>query len=360
MTFAQMGRLLGLQQNTVERLVAAKHDVFEVKHPPKSMKRGRYEVPNRVRGLVRLTDEALEEWRVRDELQRVRNHVPPEMLPQTLKIAELFNSLYQAGELYGRWDLQLPLMPGLHAELIRQSEPKQTLGVFVQPDRLNVDEQRNSKRIVGSIARQVAGVVHKGTAKGQVSRVLFLSTPRYFYATLDAIAHLRSGGCHCYAIPFESFMSNPSWYLTAIAQEERPMRQSLLEHLPTTERLRGLRNDYAATVLIEDRYRMVDVFCSGSADKVRQWLSETKGVATHDPKRDAVGRVYVENETMRVALEKILSDRRRHHEPSIVEVYPWPEGMDTSSTKSAVIEDEFEEAWSDEEFLAAMDDPRMC
>lgn len=352
MTYAQIGRLLGIPQLTVERLVAYQPDIFTVKSPPKSMKRGRYEISNRIQKVIGVTKEALAKCEQQEKLQRVRSQVSAEVLPQTLKVAEVLVGLKRGGELYTKWDVQLPMIRGLHAELIHTEDPEQRIGVFVQPDRLSVGERSNAKRIMGSITRQVAGVVYKATAYDSVSQILFLCSSEFYYETLDALSRLDYERCYFYAVPYDAFIRNPSCFLESIVHGEKRWKGPLLEYLNYTKELPGRRGDYFATVLIEDRYRMVDVFCNGSADKVRQWLSETKGVPTPDPRRDAVGRVYVENETMRAALEKILSDRRRHQEPSIVEVYPWPEGMDDSSTKSAVVEDDWDE-WNDEAFWRA-------
>ncbi|MCL6599564.1 MAG: hypothetical protein K6T81_12605 [Alicyclobacillus macrosporangiidus] len=342
MTHAQVARLLNVHGQIATDLVRNMWDQFEVQRKvPKNITKGRYVVPgNRLMSLVRLNRDVMAQWAAREQLARTRNHVPSDVLAQTLNLVELLIRLRHDGLIYDKWDIMLPQNgdEGLHAWLVKKGEKGEEdfkIGLFLLPMKLTPAEQSKKGMIFHGTLRRV---IQHSTVKN----TLFLATREYYETALRPLSTIEIIGRHFYLLPWESFKAHPGWYLDAIVRGDHIQRKALVDDTIDWEDslMVPVQHRFAALLGFDDgRYRFVDTYVDGSIDRVRNWRTFTLGYQVPKTAAVAGADVYVFDETMRDGLEKLLSMKdRKTHESSIVEVHPWPDGMirPTESTKTVV------------------------
>ncbi|MCL6441871.1 MAG: hypothetical protein K6T83_00150 [Alicyclobacillus sp.] len=330
MTHGQITRLLQINPKSEKDLIHHNWDRFEEQlKVPKGIAGGRYIIPgNRVMKLVRLSDDTMKEWAEREGIQRVRNRVRPDMLPQTLNLGEILIRLRHTGLLYKIWDMMFPQGDGegLHAWLVKYGRDEFQMGMYLLPMRLTDIEDGKKGFIFHGIVRRVV-------QNSDVVNTLFLVTRKYYTTALRALANIEKPGSHLYLLPLESFMAEPGWYLESIATNERLQRNSLVEeYLDWEDKLVvPVGYDFAALLRSnDDRYRFVDTYVNGSIDRVRSWRRFTLGYQIPNTGHVAGAEVYVYDETMREGLQRLLGTANRDtKDTSIVETQPWPDGLIT-------------------------------
>ncbi len=340
MTNGQIARLLNVDPRIAKITVSRHWDRFEEQHKvPKGVAGGRYVVPgNRVMSLIRLSDQALAKWAKDEGIGRVRNRVRPSVLPQVLNVGELLIRMRHAGVAYEDWDIMLSQSngEGLHADLVKRGEDGEaefTLGLYLLPMRLSEVEQGKKGLIFHGILRRVL-------QNSRITNTLFLVPRQYYLASLKTLSKLDKAGRYFYLLPLESFVEHPRWFLEAIRTDDHQQRVSLInDALDWDEKAEppyGLRFASLLRFYKADNYRFVDTWVNGSVDRVRQWMDYTTGYQIPKTGYGAGADVYVQDDVMREALEKVLRMKKRdHYNHSIVYTEPWLEGMCTPEPKAA-------------------------
>ncbi len=306
MTHAQIARLLGVHHVVEQRVVAGNIDGFtEQGRISTAIARQNWTVPgNRVLHLVRLTREAAAQWAEREGLPRVPYYVSgAKTQAQRLNVAEVLIGLRHAGVLYEKWDMMLPKDPsgGVHSLLVRQ-ENGFRLGLYLLPDRY----EKGSAR---SIRYSLQNTTHPVVQSPSAQTTLFL-VKREYYATALRVLSRPEVEPHFYLLPLESFMEEPEWYLEAIATQDQAQRKSLVDGVLGDCEGFGVpaHHDYYPALLKLDEwtYRFVDTWVNGSITRVRQWREDKDKYQVPGVGRIALANVYVYDETMRKALEKVV------------------------------------------------------
>ncbi|MCF8567674.1 hypothetical protein LLE49_23420 [Alicyclobacillus tolerans] len=325
MTYVQIARLLSISPQQARNLVKHAWDrlceqPYHSKHRSSKFVVGSH----RLKVMVKLTEEAQKMW---SEQERIisRSQVRPKDIDRVLSVMDILVELRWKGVLYDKWDMMLPqtTSEGLHAWLVRSDGYK--MGMYLLPTRY--DEIEFAKRAV--ILR---GIIRRVTQHIGVSDTLFLVPTQQYENTLRIMTKLKNDGQSLFLLPLEVFLTDPEWYLNAIADRERHGIQALWPLLDIQDTFTfTAQYQYAALCKFGPRlYRFIDVYSNGSIDRVRAWQSAENAFAYQIPGTGeaATAWVYVYDQTMAEALVKIIGER-----DIITEFYPWPNAVHATSSK---------------------------
>lgn len=316
MTYVQIARLLSISPQQARNLVTHAWDrLYEQPYHTK-YRSPRFTVgSHRLKVMVKLTEEAMISWSKQEGIVS-RNQVRSKDIDRVLSISNILVELRLKGVIYDKWDMMLPQTTneGLHAWLVRKDGYK--MGMYLLPTRY--DQIENAKRAV--ILR---GIIRRVTQHIGVTDTLFLVPAEQYESTLRIMANLKSDGQALFLLPLEPLLTEPEWFLNAIADREKQGMEALWPLLDVQETLPfTAQYQYAELCKFGPRlYRFIDVYSNGSVDRVRAWLSADNAFAYQVPGTGEAAKawVYAFHPVMAEALVKVIGERE-----SITEVYPWP------------------------------------
>ena len=334
MTHAQIARLLRVSIATAMRIVLKQYELFDYQRiQNKKVKQGRYAIPNRPKQYVKLTEEAFEEWAKKEGVHRKRRYIRSESQGPTFEAVEIMIKMHHAGMLYDEWDMSLPQddVDGVHAQIMKRASGEAVfkLDVFIMPLRLNhADERMKGPVFSSTIHRITEGAMQRIVSKrGDTPNVLLLIPKKYYSTALKVLTRNGHKYVQFYLLPLESFKADPKSFLTAIytnSGEQRELMRLLYQDRPRMP----LPIEYdSLDSLVEvspGTWRFVDVWASGDVKKVIDWYGIKQDYQV--PNEAAVARaiVYVNDETMRNALNAVMNYHKRDHERDMVTSQPWP------------------------------------
>ncbi|WP_054967446.1 hypothetical protein [Alicyclobacillus ferrooxydans] len=338
MTYVQMARLLSISPQQARNLVTHTWDRLCEQPYHKAYRSPRFKFgSNRLKAMVKLTDPAMDTWSKQEGVAS-RNQVKPKDIDRVLTVTDILVELRLRGALYDNWDMMLPqtVNEGLHAWLVRKDGYK--MGVYVLPTQY--DQMEDAKRTV--ILR---GIIRRVTQHIGVTDTLFLVPAQQYESILRIMTKLKNDGHSLFLLPLEPLLTEPEWFLNAIADHEKRAMEALWPLLDVQETLPfTAQYQYAALCKFGPRLcRFIDVYSNGSVDRVRTWLSSRNSFAYQVPGTGEAAKawVYAYHPIMTEVLATVLSERE-----TITEVYPWPEAARSVSSKNAALVSDNREDWS--------------
>lgn len=323
MTFAQLGRLLGLKTQS-------HHGVLKqlIKHgwqsviavPYKSIYRSRrYPTGKAMKFIVRLTEQGTEEWS-RREGTRGGTYVKPANIGRMLNVADMFVRLRTRGVLYDKWDMTRPqLSEGLHA-IFKRKQDGQTLGMYLLPLEFEKHEETKVKAIHQGILRKVT------QNSGKHAAVFFLVPSENYAMTLDILVSRKFlPGFPIHLLPLDIFLKDPENYLNGILDGESQALIEVTPYLKITEMVEDLTTMSGFPLLArmaDGGYRYIDTYTNGHLQRVQNWYEGLQFFAQELSNTGAVPRasVYVYEPVMLEGVRKVLSKK----DDLLTDVYPWP------------------------------------
>ncbi|WP_054967758.1 hypothetical protein [Alicyclobacillus ferrooxydans] len=338
MTYVQIARLLSISPQQARNLVIHAWDRLCEQPYNKAHRSQRFRFgSNRLKVLVKLTDEAMVTWSKREGIVS-RNVVRPKDINRVLSVTDILVNLRVNGVLYDKWDMMLPqtMNEGLHAWFVRKDGYK--LGMYLLPTQ--VDRMENAKRTL-----IVRGIIKRVTQHIGVTDTLFLVPAGQYESTLRIMTKLKSDGQSLFLLPLEPFVAEAEWFLNAIADREKQGMEALWPLLDVQDTLPyTAQYQYVALCKLGPRlYRFIDVYTNGSVDRVRAWLSSDNMFAYPIPGTGQAAKawVYAYHPVIAEALVKVLGECA-----SITEVYPWPAAARSISEGNNLARPDTFDGWS--------------
>ena len=336
MTYVQIARLLSISPQQARNLVTHAWERMCEQPYNKAHRSQRFSFgSNRLKVLVKLTDEAMVTWSKREGIAS-RNVVRPKDINRVLSVTDILVNLRVNGVLYDKWDMMLPQTTneGLHAWFVRKDGYK--LGMYLLPTQ--VDRMENAKRTL-----IVRGIIKRVTQHIGVTDTLFLVPTGQYESTLRIMTKLKSDGQSLFLLPLEPFVAEAEWFLNAIADREKQGMEALWPLLDVQDKLPyTAQYQYAGLCKLGPRlYRFIDVYTNGSVDRVRAWLSSDNMFAYPIPGTGQAAKawVYAYHPIMADALTSVLRERE-----TITEVCLWPTAArSVSGRNSSTVSDSMED-----------------
>ena len=334
MTHAQIARLLGVRTATAMRIVLKQYELFDYQRiQNKKVKRGQYAIPKRPKQYVRLTEEAFEEWAKKEGVHRKRRYIRAESQGPTFEAVEIMIKMHHAGMLYDEWDMSLPQndVDGVHAQILKRDggEMLLRLDVYIMPLRLNeLDERMKGPVFAKTIYRLIDGATHRINANRDDEVNMLILIPKKYYSTaLKVLTRIGPKYVQFYLLPLESFKADPKSFLTAIftnSGEQRELMRLLYQDRPKMTIPIEYDSMDSLVEVSPGTWRFVDVWASGDVKKVIDWYGIKQDYQVPNEAAVARANIYVNDETMRNALNAVMNYHKHDYEHDMVMGQPWP------------------------------------
>ncbi|MHB1684672.1 MAG: hypothetical protein ACYCYO_17910 [Bacilli bacterium] len=355
MKVTQLAVLLNVDAKQVTRLLRVSGVVETAAYVPTKMRNPSYESRplNYMKRMVRLREESLEEW-AEHEGVRPRRFWPKDA-GKMFELANVLVALRRAGLLYDKWDLHVPMiepegerMSPFQAWLIDKEEGVR-YGLYVLPRFYPEHEQNRALHGLVWKLEQGGKKKKKGAEAPQEAErkipIVFLVHVEDGTEYAKAMEPLLRHGDPMYLLPYESFTADPQFYLDALRTGERSAYRAIRPHVPRgasfavpVEHSEFLEMAEVELGVEDAAVRLITTYSTGDIQRARLWQAKTK--RNHPGRvpggtRLALGRVYVKDEVMRIALKESLESVHRIRNkklpenyqdyPFVADVEPWPD-----------------------------------